>query len=243
MSQVRTLHGVLYYLTKCRIGRRSTVDFNTIFAPLDTEIHMGYRSLVVMDTIYKTMSKDKKIHVKINECKYFWKPTMDAHRRNIFMSLGSIFDTDDKSCSIHYLKRWLKENNSELLENKLMSRKNILNKDWEEYKKGIFTFDNTSFLDIANISAKLQKEYIKSYKMWRDKIFAHRNRDLSSLPPKLEKTFNEIESMFFNVYGVYMDGWEAFYNGRKFSLLPFPISDRKKVEEDTIKIIKTIGSA
>ena len=49
--------------------------------------------------------------------------TINAHRSNVFINLGKIFDTDTKAQSIHFLKRWLIENDSELKKKELKNEK------------------------------------------------------------------------------------------------------------------------
>ena len=79
-------------------------DFLKYFTPLSTNIERGYRSIIILTTIFNLVSADKDVLGYINSYPWFWIETINAHKTNVFINLGKIFDIDIKSQSIHFLK-------------------------------------------------------------------------------------------------------------------------------------------
>jgi len=198
------------------------INFLEYFAPLSTDIERGYRSVLILKEFYE-LAKNREILKLINKNIWFWDNTVNAHKCNIFINLGKVLDTDDKTQSIHFLKRWLISNQNELKEETILARKGKEN--YEKFKDNMFfqgfhKFTNHDFANFGRKIKQINKRYEAKFKDWRDKIYAHREH-FEGNTIKLESiTLDEIEEMYSELYGLYQDSFDALYNGYNFPLAP-----------------------
>jgi len=217
------------------------IDFLKYFAPLSTDIERGYRSIIILITINELASMDNDILKYINSYPWFWVETLNTHESNVFINLGKIFDTDIKAQSIHFLKRWLMNNEDELKEEMIKARKgpDIKKIDWNDYKKDIYIFSRKDFSDYEKKVSSLQKRYDLKLKDWRNKIFAHREHYENS-ELKLESVqYDYIEQIYAELHGLYNDAFNAVYNGNCFSFAPSRLSNEKVIIQQTTDVLKS----
>lgn len=216
------------------------VDFLKYFSPLSTDIERGYRSIIILNTIYELASTNDDILRYINKYPWFWVETINAHRSNVFINLGKIFDTDTKAQSIHFLKRWLIENDSELEEERIKERKgsDIKKINWDDYKKDIHIFSTKDFSSYGKKVSSLQKKYNSKLKDWRNKIFAHREHCENEEIQLENVRYDYIEQIYAGLHGLYNDAFNAVYNGYRFSLEPRKLSNEEVIIQQTIAALK-----
>lgn len=217
------------------------IDFLKYFEPLSTDIERGYRSIIILITIYKSASTNNDILRYINSYPWFWVETINAHKSNVFINLGKIFDIDTKAQSIHFLKRWLINNDNELQEERIKARKgpDIKNIDWDDYKKNIHIFSIKDFSSYGKKVSSLQKKYDSKLKDWRNKIFAHREHYENSEIQLENVQYDYIEQIYAGLHGLYNDAFNALYNGYCFSLEPSKLSNEKVIIQQTIDALKS----
>jgi hypothetical protein len=67
------------------------INFLTYFAPLETDISRGYRSLLICQALSNFIRRNEfniRIIHKTNE---FWMDTINAHKVNMIVCLGKIY--------------------------------------------------------------------------------------------------------------------------------------------------------
>lgn len=217
------------------------IDFLKYFAPLSTDIDRGYTSTIILITIHKLASTNNDILRYINSYPWFWVETIETHKSNAFINLGKIFDTDAKAQSIHFLKRWLVNNQSELKEESIKARKgsDIKKIDWDDYKKNIHIFSNNDFSSYGKKISNLQKKYDSKIKDWRNKIFAHREHYENNEIQLENVQFDYIEQIYAGLHGLYNDAFNALYNGNRFSLAPRKLSNEEIIIQQTTDVLKS----
>jgi len=215
------------------------VDFHKYFEPLYNDIVTGYHSITILITINKLILTNDGVMGCIGKYPSFWVETINAHKSNVFINLGKIFDKDEKAQSIHFLKRWLIKNNSELKEEKIKirsgPRRNII---WDDYRKNIHIFSIEDFSSYKKKVSSLQKEYDLKIKDWRNKIYAHREH-FENDEIKLENVkYDYIAQIYAGLHGLYNDAFNAFYNGFRFSLEPRKLSNEEEIIQQTTEVLK-----
>jgi hypothetical protein len=217
------------------------IDFHKYFEPLYSDIVTGYNSIIILITINELLLTNNDIYRCIGkEYPYFWVETINAHESNVFINLGKIFDRDARVQSIHFLKRWLIKNDSELKEERIKARSGQRRKiKWDDYRKNIHVFSRKDFLSYEKKVSSLYNEYDPKIKDWRNKIYAHREH-YENDEIRLETVrYNYIEQIYAGLHGLYNDAFNAFYNGFRFSLEPRKLLNEEVIIQQTTEVLKS----
>ena len=79
-------------------------EYHERFDGLQSDISIGYTSILIADGIYKICLENQSVETMINEKKSFWVRTINCHVSNAVVCLGKIFDSDARSQTITSLE-------------------------------------------------------------------------------------------------------------------------------------------
>ena len=113
--------------------------------------------------------------------------------------------------SISHVTAWLYNNKSEFTKEKLVARKGLAYAESTGYE-GI---SEEEFQKLFDIRRDLQKAYNRNVKDLRHQAFAHRSVDFSTVKGA---TYQLMQDLADGAAGIYEDIWQAYHNGRNFSL-------------------------
>jgi len=189
--------------------------------------------------IKKIASTDKEIRTAINKNTISWSIILHSLQITFFITLGRIFDKDERSFSVHTLINTCIKNIDQFSKEKLRERKikgwNQDDISWvDEYIENSYQPKVNDFL---NLQIEIEKKHILyelNYKPIRHKIFAHKDlKKIKNVKDLFSKVnILEAEEILCFLYQIERIIWTLYYNGRLERIGYYKYNEEENVVRD-----------
>jgi len=221
-------------------------DIQALLDEIHSEIMVASQAFFAWKSIHNIAAKDKCIEKAINKNALSWNIYLHSLQATFFITIGRIFDIDSRSCSIHFLFRYCKDNIDEFTKKKLKKRRiKEAGKEPEYLKDFIKKAYEPSVNDIKTLKkevTRVQSIYETHFKPARHKVFAHKdaahiqNTALLFKGIKIEDAEDILETLYKaeNVIRA------LYVNGHKMNFGYWELKEEKHILKDTKKLLEKL---
>jgi hypothetical protein len=172
-------------------------------------------------TIRTLANEDPSILSSLNKTPNFWNTILNSLQHSIFLTLGRIFDPNQKHHSLRKLVGIIKNNPKIFSEESFSCRWNEDKEKQEildylgEHLETFYVLTTKDIRDFANFINKQDKIYQEIFRDVRDH-FAHRiysgNEEIQTMFNKIK--LEQLEKFSVNLLSIHQAIWQLFHNGR-----------------------------
>ena len=160
------------------------VEFKRELEIFRTEGDAAVQFFYTWQTVNAVAGSDQSVHRALNKAPLFWNTSLGALQSATLVTLGRIFDPDQKNHSITRLLS-LAHSNLELFSKEaLAERKRELSFDADEwlpeYLKGVHVPNSDDFRRLKRHVSVRRRTYEENYRPLRHQLFAHRSASEST---------------------------------------------------------------
>lgn len=197
-----------------------------------TEAEAGTQFFYASLAVHAVAAKNKHVYKFLNQTPLFWNTCLGALQAATFITLGRVFDTDSGQNIDKLL--CLAQNNPQIFSKEALGkRKQSISTEpceWlDEYLRGAYEPTPRDFRRIRAHVQKQRKVYDRSYRVLRNKVFAHKEvSDRAETAALFGNTnIRELERLFVFLLKLYEALWQLYFNGRKPLLRPLRYSVKR----------------
>jgi hypothetical protein len=210
---------------------------------VDTETAAQF--FYVFQIISYRSTKDKAIYNLLTQNLMFWNTIMGALRDAMFITLGRVFDTDNRTHNINRLLE-IAEDNSHLFNKSSARWANRENKKFDIYEP-----QPQDWQRLCEHVRKWKSVYRQNYKPVRDRVVAHHDHINikkktslfdNTLYTELEKLFAFLDAFYMALYKLYFEGKKPIIRFRRYSLLKMDAKRKMNQSNPTVDEMATLDT-
>lgn len=197
-------------------------DYLEIYKVVESEVHHGLKAMVLHYAINKIPLNEKDIR-PLNLTPEFWNFELHNLITIGILTLGRLFDESNCRYNIIILYKSLGLNINAFSFESLKKRKGDIFADgsFEEYISGEKEFDRIMYKKIKDRIVELKKTYDTKFKIYRNKVIAHREVNRVGELDVEGFSYKELLELYIQLYNICKELWERYNNGRGAVFLSF----------------------
>ena len=222
------------------------VEIESILKEIHCEIALASQAFFAWKAIHNTASKDSSIHSSLNSNSLSWNIILHSLQATFFIAVGRIFDTDARSCSIHFLFRLCKDNIEAFSKTELKQRR-MIGKNQEpdyldDFIERAYKPQKSDFTSLKKEVTRVQNIYEKKFRTIRHKLFAHKDIDHIADTSALFKgtTIGDAEEILQTLYKVEKAIWALYTNGHTIDLDTWTLKEEEHILKDMKSLLNKI---
>ncbi len=203
-----------------------STEFENELEVFRRETESAVQCFYVWRTVHEVASKDERVDAALNKAPLFWNTTLGALQTATFITLGRIFDQDQKTHNIDRVIRIGQNNLAIFSRDALAARKrrdSTKANEWlDAYLEAAHDPTHEDFRRLREYVEGHRRIYVASFRPIRHSVFAHKQVAEKSETDDLfaNAKINEIQQLLVFLAGFYEALWELFFNARKPVLRP-----------------------
>lgn len=221
-------------------------DIQALLDEISSEITVASQAFFAWKSIHNLAAKDKCIEKALNINALSWNIYLHSLQTTFFITIGRLFDTDLRSCSIHFLFRYCRDNIDEFSKKSLKNRRIKEAGKEPDYLKELikeaYEPDVNDFKILKNEVTRVQTIYKTIFKPVRHKVFAHKDaahiKDTALLFKGIK--IKDAEDILETLYKVERVIWDLYVNGHKMNYGYWELEEEKHILKDTKKLLKKL---
>lgn len=180
----------------------------------DAAVRFFYAGYGLQASILRTPTKI----TGLNRAPAFWNATLDALKTSTIVTLGRIFDPDQKNYSLTRLVSFAQLNLQIFGEEAFRHRRQLSPQISDDF----YEPTQDDFRRLKKLIASQRREYETLLRPWRHKIYAHRgvldSRELEEVPSDLEVV--KLQKLISFLPRVHNLLWRLYYEGQRPVMKP-----------------------
>jgi len=222
-------------------------DLEKLYQIFHSELTTACWAFYAWKTIHNITAKDNKIYHALNKNSLSWNIILHSLQCTFFITIGRLFDIDEKTFSVHAFLRACITNIDQFSKNVLRERK-IKGSETDEfpwldkYIEKSYQPSKEDFLRLKGEISKRQKQYDSIYKPIRHKIFAHKElKEIKCVDELFKKAkIGEMQDLLCFLYQIENIIFQLLYNGRLMNIGDFTFNEEESVMKDIAGLLDKI---
>ena len=210
------------------------------------EVFVSIESFYTYREIHNFAAESEKHYQMINKEASFWNINLYGLQAAFFVTLGRLFDSDDRSCTIDRLLSETKSHPEFFSKRAFESRRMIDGKRpgyLDSYLVDVWEPTAEDLETLESYLAPFKAQFDAIYKPIRNKVFAHRDfRSREQADDLFGKTkIEEIGKILYALHDVMEAIWQLYHNGNQPGLGKRTYDYTARIKATTRNVLADLG--